>query len=167
MKAKKYIVVGISGTGKSHFARLLHEKTGIPVFHMDSIIWKKNWEEATSEEVLKSLKAIRKQNAWIIEGWIEAYSRGPLQDCDTFFYLDFPGYVAAWGGLKRWMENWNKKRPELPEGCIETINPSFLWQMLLRKERPNIEQILANIDSKKIVRLESRYQATQVLQQPR
>ena len=32
---KKVIVIGCPGSGKSTFARALHNKTGIPLYHLD------------------------------------------------------------------------------------------------------------------------------------
>ena len=36
---KKIIVIGCPGSGKSTFARVLHNKTGIPLYHLDLMYW--------------------------------------------------------------------------------------------------------------------------------
>lgn len=160
---KKIVIVGISGTGKSTFARALHEKTGMPLFHMDSIIWNKNWQETSSKEIGGRLNEIARKDAWIVEGWLDTYSERLLADAHVIFYLDYPGYLAAWGGLMRWVKHRGGKRPELPQGCNESFNLAFLKAIFLRQERPHIEAMLSKIDSKKIVRLRSWWDGEQLI----
>lgn len=38
------------GLGKSMLARVLDDHTGLPVFHMDHIDWKRGWIARTAEE---------------------------------------------------------------------------------------------------------------------
>ena len=35
----KVIVIGCPGSGKSTFSRALHEKTGLPLIHLDLLYW--------------------------------------------------------------------------------------------------------------------------------
>lgn len=123
---------------------------------MDSIIWSRDWIETTRENICATLSKITATESWIIEGWIDTYSKDILLQADTILYLDYPGWTAAYGGLRRWWEHKGKKRPEMPEGCQEKWDPRFLKNMLLRKERPHIEGILAAIPQINIVRSRSR-----------
>lgn len=49
---KKVIVIGCPGSGKSTFVKALHEKTGLPLFHLDMMYWNADmpWVEAEDEE---------------------------------------------------------------------------------------------------------------------
>lgn len=162
---RRVIIVGISGTGKSTLSRLMHEKTKIPLFHMDSIIWGNNWQEKVSSEVTREINAITKADEWIVEGWVDQYSTPLLEKSQVILYLDYPGYLAAWGGFKRWASDNGRIRPEMPDGCIEKLNFSFLTTMLFRKERPHIETVLSGINSKKIIRSKSRIHTNNILQE--
>lgn len=140
---RRIVIVGISGTGKSTLGRKLAGRLNLPLHHMDSLIWKPNWQEASEEEIGKALDAIAETDSWIVEGWIDTYSTPLLERATQIIYLDFPGWQAALGGLKRARTYRGTKRPEMPEGCTEDFDLKFLKVMLLRQERPHIERILA------------------------
>jgi adenylate kinase family enzyme len=159
----KIAVIGISGTGKSTISRKIADSTKLPLYHMDTIIWKENWVEADSSSIEKSLETISKTNAWVIEGWIDHYSKGFLESADTIIYLDYPGWLAMWGGLMRWWRYRGKIRPELPRGCHDSLNFKYLKVMFQRKERPHIEILLADWKLVNVVRCRSRQETEHAL----
>ena len=163
MKFKKILVIGISGTGKSTFSRQIAAITGLPLHHMDSIIWRENWREASPAEIEQGLAKIEASTEWIVEGWIDHYSKGLLVQADVVYYLDFPGWLAALGGLQRWWKYRGSKRPELPERCPETFTAKYLQIMLRQSERPHIETLLAELKPMSIIRFVSRAEVRQQL----
>ena len=56
---KKIIVLGCSGSGKSTFAIKLHEKLGLPLYHLDNIWWKDDRTHMSREEFDEKLDAVR------------------------------------------------------------------------------------------------------------
>lgn len=160
---KKIVIVGISGTGKTHFSRQLAAVTGLPLHHMDSIIWQKHWCEVDGATIQQELAQLALTSAWIVEGWIDWYSRPLLAGADAVIYLDFPGWLALWGGLRRWFVYRKTKRPELPIGCHETWDWQYLWGMLNRLERPHIESMLVQTEIHQLVRVTSRRDAIRLL----
>ena len=65
---KKVIVIGCPGSGKSTVSRALHNKTGIPLYHLDMMYW--NADKTTVEKgvFLERLSAVLEKNEWIIDG---------------------------------------------------------------------------------------------------
>src|SRR5690348_9237684 len=99
MLVKKILIIGISGTGKSAMGRKLAEKTGLPLHHMDAIIWSPDWVETLEAPIRAAIAEIAAVNQWIVEGWIDAYSQPLLEGAEAIIYLDYPGWLAAVGGL--------------------------------------------------------------------
>lgn len=155
---KRIVIIGISGTGKSFAGIEMARRLNLPLHHMDSIIWSKNWVETPHNVVQDKMNAIVAQDSWIIEGWIDSYSKTALDRADKVIYLDYAGWRAAWGGLQRSWAYTGKKRPEMPEGCVTRLDLGFVFRMLLRRERPHIEGALKDIAAQKVVRLSSRAQ---------
>jgi adenylate kinase family enzyme len=155
----KIVLVGISGTGKTTLSQELAFRTGLPLYPMDSLIWRENWEESLEPEIQQSLERIAETDCWIVEGWIDHYSQLLLEQSELVVYLDFPGWCAVLGGLQRWWRYRGKRRPELPDGCNESLDLSFLTTMWLRSERPHIESILASYPPERLVRVRSRSEA--------
>ena len=156
LNPKKIAVIGISGTGKSTIARRLSKCTGFPLYHMDTILWSENWTENNLEQVESELKKIVAAKSWIVEGWIGPYSKSIMETADTIIYLDYPGWMAAWGGLMRLMKYRSSHRPELSKGCHDSWNFEFFRVMLLREERPRIESLLASWNLQNMNRCRSR-----------
>ena len=68
MNPKKVAVIGISGSGKSMYARRLAQQTGLPLLHMDMPFWKGNWQAVSEEEYLCERGKLIHKDQWIIEG---------------------------------------------------------------------------------------------------
>lgn len=165
----KILVIGISGTGKSTLSRKISHELALPLYHMDSVIWEENWKESKAEKVEDNLKKIVEMSSWVVEGWIDYYSKDLFKSASTVIYLDYPGWLAMLGGVQRWWRHRGSNRPEMPKGCNEVLNFQFLRTMLLRHERPHIEKTLLDFKPKNIIRFRSRQQAEQwlLLQQKR
>lgn len=139
---KKIAIIGISGSGKSTLARKLATETGLPIFHMDTIFWKGNWEEVPEEEYLGKHREIVSREKWIIEGYIDDKMADRLRQADLVIYLDYSGLRSAWQVIKRWLKHRKTSRPELPNEALERFSFKFLWLVFTRGERKNIEQAL-------------------------
>lgn len=154
MYVRRIAVIGISGVGKSTFARSLSAALCLPLYHMDQLFWDRNWQAVQDTKWLAAEHDLIKQECWIIEGYINPQSIGRLSSAEKIIYLDFSGFHCAWNGLKRWWKYKGKKRPELPEGCIEKLNLKYLLTMLRRCERNDIEMTLTLSNSQhKLIRL--------------
>lgn len=156
MALRTLLIVGISGVGKSVLGREAASRSGLPLHPMDSLIWRPNWQEAPEDEVAQAVATIAEGDAWIVEGWIDRYSAPLLARADAVLWLDLPGWQAALGGLERALRLRGQRRPEMPEGCTESADGTYLTTMLLRRERPHIAAILAPLPPGKVVRVRSR-----------
>lgn len=164
LHGNRIVVVGTSGTGKSRLARRLASASGLPLHHMDTLIWRPNWVEADRTAIATAVTRIAAEPQWIVEGWVDDYSSGLLDVADHIIDLDLPGWLAALGGVERWWRHRGTMRPELPPGCTEKWNWDYLVTMLLRRERHHLDQVLAG---RRVTRLHSRRAANCVAVVPR
>jgi adenylate kinase family enzyme len=159
MKINKVSIIGISGTGKTHFAKKLSDFLKIPITHYDEFVWGKGWKEVDEKIVEKKLLEIIKKERWILEGFIHPASKARLENSDTVIYLDYSGFQAMLGGLQRWWRHRGKTRPEMADGCIEKLEWDYLKVMWKRSERPEIEEAIKGFEDK-ITRLKTRKEAS-------
>ena len=138
---------------------MISDISKLPLYHMDSLIWGENWKELGTPEIEQALAKIVSTNSWIVEGWIDSYSKDLLSEADLVLYLDFPGWLAALGGLRRWWKFRGKPRPEMAKGCVEAFGMKYLQVMLQRSERPHIEKLLREFKPRNVIRYKSRAQA--------
>jgi adenylate kinase family enzyme len=139
---KRISIIGISGSGKSFFSRKLAKKIKLPLFHMDKIFWKGNWQEVPESEYLDEHLKLIAEDFWIIEGYIDRKMADRLKRSDLVIFLDYPGWLCAWRVVKRWLQFRKANRPELDEGANERLKLEFLWRVFRRKERIPIEEAL-------------------------
>ncbi len=162
--SKKIVVLGVSASGKTTFARKLGEKTGLPVTYMDEVMWRPGWKYVGDEETTAHIRTTSQGEAWIIEGYIDKNAQQALfEKADTLLYLDYSGWLSAWRYIKRWWKHRKNPRPELPDSP-EKFSFEFLLRVYKKKEVYRLEKLFRTVDfSSKIIRFKSPNEATQFL----
>lgn len=143
---KKIIVIGAPGSGKSTFSLKLGNKLGIPVYHLDKIWWKGDWENVTTEEFDKRIAEIVSKKMWIIDGNYRRTLDIRLKECDTVVYLDYNGIYCMVNALIRCFRNRGKVREDMGGNCIEKFDLDFIKYIVTfnRRERSDIYRSLEN-----------------------
>lgn len=153
MNADRIAVIGISGSGKSTFARALAAKSGLPLRHADGLEWMENWTERPEDKLFAMHAAWLAEPRWIIEGWVDPKRANRLDAADLVIDLDLPGWLCALRVLHRMLAAG--KRDELPEGCVDRFDFGFVRRVLRRRERPSIEAALDASVPKDLLRFTS------------
>lgn len=160
----KIVILGVSASGKSTFARRLAPKMQLPLIHVDELMWKPGWEYIGDEETVSLINAVSEKDSWIIEGYIEKGAQRDLfNKADTLLYLDYPSWVSTLRYIKRWWQHRTEPRPELP-GCPETFSFEFLLRVYKKKEVYRLEKLLSEGKwNSKIIRFKTPNQAEHFL----
>ena len=153
---KKVIVIGCPGSGKSTVSRALHNKTGIPLYHLDMMYW--NTDKTTVEKsvFLERLSVVLEKDEWIIDGNYGSTMELRMAACDTVVFLDYPLKVCL-DGIK---ERRGKPRSDMP--WIETEEDAEFIEFIKsynEQQKPKVLELLEKYDDKNIIILESREQA--------
>ena len=137
---KKLLIIGSGGSGKSTLARHLGEILALPVIHLDQAFWHVGWIKTPKEEWHRTVRHFVMKPEWIIEGNYSGTLETRLNQADTVIFLDFNRLICIGRVIRRWLAYLGKTRPDMPEGCVEKIDFSFLkwlWQFP-SNVRPNI-----------------------------
>jgi adenylate kinase family enzyme len=126
-------VKGISGSGKSTFARELAERLAVPYVELDALHHKPNWTEASAEELQSGVREViaNTPDGWVIDGNYERKLGDLVLDAaDTIVWLDPPLHVSL-GRLWRRTRTRIRDRVELWGGNRETWRNAFWgWNAL-------------------------------------
>jgi adenylate kinase family enzyme len=90
-------VKGISGSGKSTFARELAERLGVPYLEIDAVHHGPNWTEASAEELQARVSEFMAAapEGWVVDGNYESkLGELVLGAADRIVWLDPPLQVA-------------------------------------------------------------------------
>jgi len=164
----KIMVVGCCGAGKSTLSFKLAEHFDLPLFHLDQLNWKANWELAELGEYSKKHQEVIGKPKWIIDGNYRSTMQERLEKADMVICLDLPRWQSVWGILKRWIQHRGTTRPDMTEGCHERLDWEFIkyvWSFL-RDQRPQLLETLSKFQPQaKLHFIRSRKEANQLLDQ--
>ena len=153
---KKVIVIGCPGSGKSTVSRTLHNKTGIPLYHLDMMYWNADKTTVEKSVFLKRLSDVLEKDEWIIDGNYSSTMELRMVACDTVIFLDYPLDVCL-DGIR---ERRGKPRSDMP--WIETEEDSEFIEFIKNyneQQKPKVLELLKKYNDKNIIILESREQA--------
>ncbi len=153
---KKIIIIGCPGSGKSTFARQLHDKSGLPLFHLDNLWWKADRTHISRDEFDEHLHTIMNHGQWIIDGDYSRTYEVRFIACDTVILLDYDEEVCMKGIIERigtvrddipWSEQ------ELDPELVEQVHK---WQ---KENRPIVYQLINRFPEKQTIIFKSRNEA--------
>ena len=143
---QKAIIIGCPGAGKSTFARILSDKTHLPLYYLD-MLWHKSDRTTVDRTIFdQKLKEIVVKDKWIIDGNYGRTLEMRIQACETIFLLDFPVEECLAGAESR----IGKQRVDMP--WIETEFDEEFRQWIVdfpKNELPIVYQLLDRYKSEK------------------
>jgi adenylate kinase family enzyme len=159
---KKIIVVGCLGSGKSTFSLKLHEKTGIPLCHLDNIWWRSDRTHIPREEFDQKLDEIMSHDSWIIDGDYSRTYEKRIAACDTIFFLDFAEDIC----MKGIAERVGKERIDMPWTADE-LDPVLVALVTgyEKENKPVLRELFSKYPDKNVVTFHTRAEAESWLEE--
>ncbi len=143
---RRVMIIGAVGTGKSTLGIDLGRLLGLPVIHLDLIVWQPGCRVIPDDEFMGIHRTIIADESWVIEGvgpWRSWQERAAA--ADTIVLPDYSMWQAWRWVLKRQGAVLLGRRPPYPEGCPV---PDMTWKLLRwvwvyrREMRPVIEALV-------------------------
>ena len=153
---KRVIVIGCPGSGKSTVSRALHNKSGIPLYHLDMMYWNADKTTVEKSVFLERLSAVLKKDEWIIDGNYGSTMELRMAACDTVIFLDYPLDVCL-DGIK---ERRGKPRSDMP--WIETEEDAEFIEFIKsynEQQKPKVLELLKKYSDRNIIIFKSREQS--------
>ena len=167
---KRILIIGNAGSGKTTFAKVLAEKTNLPLIHLDKLFWCGEWEHLSREEFDDVLQKELDKPEWIIDGNFSRTLPHRLEYADTVFYFDLPTITCLWGSTVRVIKNYGKTRDDMGGNCPEYFDKqkASLYKAIFsfnRTHRKKYRKLLEEQNNKNVVIFKSRKQANRYLKE--
>ncbi len=153
---KRVIVIGCPGSGKSTVSRALHNKTGIPLYHLDMMYWNADKTTVEKRVFLERLSVVLEKDEWIIDGNYGSTMELRMAACDTVIFLDYPLDVCLDGIRNR------RRKPRSDMPWIETEEDEEFIEFIRNyneQQKPKVLDLLEKYGDKNIIIFKSREEA--------
>ena len=153
---RKIIVLGCPGSGKSTFSVKLHEKTGLPLFHLDNVWWNPDRTHVSRDEFDRRLEGIVRGDEWIVDGDYSRTYEVRIRASDAIVFLDF-GEDECMKGIS---DRVGKKRDDIP-WSENKLDPELvaLVKKYKTENRPILTDLFKKYPEKRLIVFTSRKEA--------
>ncbi len=124
LPARRILIIGNGGAGKSTLAAALGAYTDLPVIHLDRLYWRAGWEQTPRSEWVETLQQLMAPDAWILDGNYRGTLTERVERAAALVLLDPLTPVCLWRIVRRRLVA--RQTADLAEGCDERLDIEFV-----------------------------------------
>lgn len=117
--ARKVMLYGVTGSGKTTAAARISEATGIGWTSVDDLTWEPGWVSVDSGEQRRRIAEICSGEAWLLDTAYGEWLDVPLAHVELVIALDYPRWFSLQRLVRRTLARAVDKRP-ICNGNVET-----------------------------------------------
>ena len=149
-------ILGYSGSGKSTMAQRLAGYYGIPVLYLDTVQFLPGWVERDGEEGRSIVGRFMQNESWVIDGnYNDFLQKERLERANKIIILQFPRLICLFRAFRRYFQYKHTTRGSMANGCLEKIDPEFIWWILhegrTKQRRSHYRQIASLYRDKTVI----------------
>ncbi len=122
--AARVLVYGVTGSGKTTFARKMAERTGLPWHAVDDLTWEPGWVEVPADEQRRRIEQICAGERWILDAAYGKWLDVPLARAELIVALDYPRWLSLGRLVRRTILRSVDRRP-VCNGNTESFRLAF------------------------------------------
>lgn len=162
---ERILIYGVTGSGKTAFAKRISAGTGIPWHSVDDLTWEPDWIAVPDDEQRRRIEAICAGDHWILDTAYGKWLDIPLARVELIVALDYPRWLSLFRLIRRSTARLADGRP-ICNGNRESFRHTFsgdsiiLWHFKsFSRKRRRIRAWETDPSGPRVVRLTSARQA--------
>lgn len=124
--ARRILVLGGAGAGKSTLARRIGAARGLPVAHLDRFMYGPDWTHRDSRDVRRLLSDALAGDAWVVDGVYPAFNDLTLARADAVIWIEQPVWLRLYRAWRKTRDHRHAPRADRPEDCEERFGPGYI-----------------------------------------
>lgn len=160
--ARRILVYGVTGAGKTVLAERLGRATGIAWHSVDDLTWEPGWVEVPADEQRRRIAVICAGPEWILDTAYGKWLEVPLARAELIVALDYPRWLSLQRLVRRTVARMLDRRP-ICNGNRESLRGALSRESIIvwhfrsfPRKRRRIAQWCDAPDGPPVVRLTSR-----------
>jgi adenylate kinase family enzyme len=117
---QRIVILGVTGSGKTTFARTLAARLNYPHIEMDALHWLPNWTEKPTDAFRADIAQAAASDYWVIDGNYSKVRDIVWSRANAVIWLDYPLPFILWRLTRRTVSRilsrevlWNDNRESL------------------------------------------------------
>ncbi|MGB5259910.1 MAG: adenylate kinase [Gammaproteobacteria bacterium] len=157
VSAKRILVLGPCGSGKTRLSRELSRILDLPVIHLDANFWRPGWISTPQSEWRDVVSSLIEQESWVMDGTYESTLDLRVPAAEAIIEVNCPRWISLWQVLRRSRYYRNRPRPDAPAGQpIDLAYLRYIWKYPAETSAIVAELIEKHGPDKPVIRLDSR-----------
>lgn len=159
--ARRVLIYGVTGSGKTTLARKLSEVTSLPWYSVDDLTWEPGWVEVGNDEQRRRISEICARPEWILDTAYGRWRDIPLLRAEVIVALDYRRAVSLQRLLRRTAARCWDRTPicnDNTESLRTAVGPNSIIRWHFRsfsRKRDQIERWMDQTDGRRVLRLTS------------
>lgn len=129
--ARRILVYGVTGSGKSVAAGRIAGRLGLPCHLADELTWNPGWAPVDADEQRRRFTAIAARPAWVLDTAYGSWLDVVLPRADLVVGLDYPRWFSLQRLVRRTAARIVDRRP-ICNGNVETLRAALGPGSILR-----------------------------------
>jgi adenylate kinase family enzyme len=152
--ARRIVVWGCTGSGKTTAARKIGQLTGLPVIDGDALCWRPGWVGVPRDEQAAAFAAVASRPEWVLD------DDGPggmmFAEADLLVLLDYPRWVSFQRLLRRCVNRAVTQTPVCNGnyeswGRLLSLDSQLLWHVRTWKRKRRVMLDLAGENPERVL----------------
>ena len=123
-------ILGGGGAGKSTLARRIGASLGLPVVHLDRVVFGPGWSRVETSVARANLAEMIASGSWVVEGSYAELADMTLPRADLVIWLDQPAWLRLYRSWRKTRIHRGRPRADRPDDCEEGFGWTYVRLVL-------------------------------------
>jgi adenylate kinase family enzyme len=130
-RARRILVYGVTGSGKSRAAERISARTGLPLTLADELTWQPGWVPVAEQRQRELFGTVVAEDCWVLDTAYGAWLDVVLPRVELIVGLDYPRWLSLQRLIRRTLVRAIDKKP-ICNGNTESLRGIFSQDSIIR-----------------------------------